>query len=92
MTQEEFIKKVAEQSGEPQTKVRKILEEMQVVVSNTIKENEEIKFPDFGVIKSKFIKGRRMVNPFTKKEYFTEDKTTVVFKPYKKFFFFGGLH
>lgn len=92
MTQDEFIKKVSAQTGEPETQVRKILEGMMVVTSNTIKENQEIRLPDFGIMKPKFIKGRRMVNPFTKEEFYTEDKTTVMFKPFKKFFFFGSLH
>ena len=85
MTQDEFIKKVAEQTGEPETQVKKILEGMMVVTSNTIKDNQEIRLPDFGVMKPQFRKGRRYINMHTKEEIFTEDKTTVVFEahPYR---------
>lgn len=87
MIKKELIKEVAERTGKSQKLVTEILENALGVISDTIAKKEEVRIPDFGAFKPHTRPGstRRVFG----KETVIEEKETVVFKPYEKFFLYS---
>ena len=87
MTKKELVAKTAEKTGKSQKEVLEILDGALGVIADTIVEKEEVRIPDFGVF-------RPHTRPASTRKVFgeiveIEEKETVIFKPYDKFFYYG---
>lgn len=87
MTKKELVAMTAKKTGKSQKEVLEILDGALGVIADTVAEKDEVRIPDFGVFKP-VTKPAKTYKVFGK-EYDVEEKETVTFKPYDKFFFFG---
>lgn len=89
MTKKELVAKTAEKTGKSQKDVLEILDGALGVIADTLAEKEDVRIPDFGVFKPLTRKPRMQRNPATGEMFMSEEKETVTFKPYDKFFYYG---
>lgn len=87
MTKKELIVKTAEKTGKLQKEVLEILDGALGVIADAIAEKDEVRIPDFGVFKP--VTKPAQTRTVFGKEYQIEEKETVTFKPYEKFFYYG---
>lgn len=85
MTKQELVVKLAEQCEWKQKDVRKMLDDLNGIIENELKENQRFDCLSVGILKVKTRAAHKGTNPQTGKQIDVPEKKTVVFRPSKRF-------
>ncbi len=84
MTKKDIVKRISEQTGLPQLKVKEVVQRTFEEIINTLVEEGRIELRNFGVFKVKARKARKARNPKTGNKVPVPAKYVVTFKPGKE--------
>lgn len=82
MNKKELIKEAAQKSGLSQKDAQRIIDSTLSVISDHLRNGEEVIIPDFGKLSVKNVPERTGTNPQTKEKITIAAHSKVVFKPY----------
>ena len=81
MTKKDIVMKVSNETNLTQIDVKKIVQKMLDIISDSLERGETVELRNFGVFKVKNRRGRLGRNPRTGQEVSVPEKRVVVFKP-----------
>ncbi|MCJ7786834.1 HU family DNA-binding protein [Patescibacteria group bacterium] len=84
MNKDKLFDKIVGKTNFPKNQTEKFFEEMINIIIETLKKGEKVDLVGFGGFKVRVRKGRRGVNPRTKKEMKIKDVKVVKFKAGKR--------
>ena len=84
VTKKDIVKRISEQTGLPQLKVKEVVQRTFEEIINTLVEEGRIELRNFGVFKVKARKARKARNPKTGNKVPVPAKYVVTFKPGKE--------
>ncbi len=84
MTKKDIVRKIAEQTGLTQMKVREVVQKTFDAIVDTLVEDGNIELRNFGIFKVRVRKSRKAINPRTGDRVWVDERSGVSFKPGKE--------
>lgn len=82
MNKWDFIKRVSEKSGKPQTELNKVITAITEVITEQVRDNgEDVTLLGFGTFKQRKTEAKTCRSPFDGKTITTKPSRTIQFKP-----------
>lgn len=84
MTKKDIVRKIADETGLPQLKVKEVVQKTFDAIVDTLVENGNIELRNFGVFRVRVRKSRKAINPRTGVRVWVDERRGVSFKPGKE--------